>query len=522
MTLEVLREVWRRRKWLAIVVFLIAFATVGAIVTSLPNVYRSTVTVLVERHQVSEAFVRPSITGELETRLQTISQDILSRARLEALITRLGLYRDPKRQVPMELLVEKMRRDIGLELKAVDQTSGRGQTIAFALRYQGRDPQTVALVANTLASFYVAANVKLREEQAAGTAEFLRLQLEEMSKRVTEQEQRVRDYRARYVGALPEQTAANLATVERLHAQVQLNSADQLRAMDRRAVLLRQLAEARQLIQAKQADAPGTLEGTIAEIAKLKQQLTLLRQRFTDRYPEVVRLKSEIAALERTLVRTKPDAEKQPAPTAALDQTVLPIQDALGDAEREIDRFKAEERRLRRDVAVYQQRIDNAPQREQEFRELSRDYDTTKELQGSLLKRYEDARLAETMEQRQRGEQFRILDPALPARAPAAPNRLKLLFAGVLLSLGAAAGAVMLAAHLDTSFHTVDALRSMSSAPVVVSIPLIVTERDRRRQKLRFAVTTAAVTVALVFLIKAAQYLATGNEALVGLLSRGA
>jgi polysaccharide chain length determinant protein (PEP-CTERM system associated) len=453
-------------------------------------------------------------------RLQTISQEILSRARLEELIARFGLYRDPRRQVPMELLVEKMRRDIALDLKAVDQTSGRGQTIAFALRYQGHNPQTVAEVANTLASFYVAANVKLRGEQAAGTAEFLRVQLAEMSKRVAEQEQRVRDYRTRYVGELPEQTAANLATLERLHVQVQLNSADQVRAMDRRTALLKQLGETRQSTPAKPVDAGEPADPTLGDLAKLRQQLTLLRQRFTDRYPEVARIKAEIAALERTLVTVKPSPE-QPAAPAAVDTTREVIQDAVDDAENEIERFRAEERRLREQIAVYQRRIDNAPQREQEFRELARDFDTTKELHGSLLKRYEDARLAETMEQRQRGEQFRILDPALPARQPAAPNRLKLLIASIALSLGAAAAAVMLAEHFDTSFHRVEALRAIATAPVVVTIPMIMTAGGRRRHAVRFAAATAGVIVALAIVVKASGYLATADDTLVGLLTRG-
>jgi len=519
MTLDLVRDAWSRRKWLAIAVFLLAFAVIATIVRSLPNLYRSTATVLIERHQVSEAFVRPSITGELETRLQTISQDILSRARLEQLVTRLGLYPDLQRRLPMEALVERIRRDIRLDLKSVDQ-GGRGATIAFTLRYQGREPQKVALVANTLASFYVAANVKLREEQATGTADFLRAQLTDMSNRVAEQERRIKDYRARYVGELPEQSAANVATVERLHAQVHLNSADQLRAMDRRAALLRQLAEATQLAEAKQADASGTPDAMNAEIAKLKQQLTLLRLRFTDRYPEVIRLKSELATLERSRDAVKAEAGDAERP-AEVDPTILRIQDALGDADREVDRFKAEEKRLRHDIAVYQQRIERAPQRDQEFRELSRDYDTTKELQASLLKRYEDARLAESMEQRQRGEQFRILDAAIPATRPAAPNRPMLLIVGAVAALGTAAAAVMLAEHVDTSYHTVDQLREAMDTAVVASIPLIVTSGDRRRWKLRFALAVVAMTLALAVAVKASQYIATGNEMLAGVLARG-
>src|SRR2546430_2683154 len=107
--LEVAAGVWSRRKWLAAAAFPAAVPAAASIVTFLPDVYRSTATVLVERHQVSEAFVKSSVTGEVETRLQTISQEILSRGRLEELITRFDLYPDLRRRSPMEAVIEKMR-----------------------------------------------------------------------------------------------------------------------------------------------------------------------------------------------------------------------------------------------------------------------------------------------------------------------------------------------------------------------------------------------------------------------------
>ena len=505
-------EVWSRRKWLAVVVVVLVFAGTAGIAKFLPDIYRSTATVLVERHQVAETFVRSSVTGELDTRLQTISQEILSRARLVDLITRFGLYRDVRERAPIETVVEKMRRDIQLELKGVDQTTGRTVTVAFNLSYRGRDPETVAGVTNTLASFYVEENSKIRERQAAGTAQFLKVQLDETKRRLDEQDRRLNDFRTRHVGELPQQMAVNLATLERLHAQLHLGSANQLRAMDRRATVLKELAEA------DPGSGVGVPDATSARLAKLKQELLDLRRRFTDKYPDVVRVKMEIAALEREMAEAKPDAS--PAPAASADPAVLRLRAALREVGAEIEALKAEEQRLRRDIAAYQRRVENAPQREQEFKELSRDYDMTKDLYASLLKRYEDAQLAESMEQRQQGEQFRILDAALPARLPAAPNRLRLMLMGLMVSLGIAAAAVMLAEHVDTSFHTIDSLRAITKAPVLVSIPLIVSDADRRRKKWRQCLTAASVLVALALIVQASAYIARGNEQLVTMLGR--
>src|SRR2546426_1388013 len=127
--------IWSRRQWLAILVFAVPFSSAVSLVTSLPAVYESTATVLVDRQQVPEAFVRPTVTSELETRLQTISQEILSRSRLEALIARFNLYSDLRKRVAAEAVIERMRADIKLELKGREGPGGHGATIAFTISY---------------------------------------------------------------------------------------------------------------------------------------------------------------------------------------------------------------------------------------------------------------------------------------------------------------------------------------------------------------------------------------------------
>src|SRR3989475_12946661 len=175
------------------------------------------------------------------------------------------LYHDLTQRVPMEGVVEMMRRDITLVLKGVEQVSGRRATVAFDLSYRGRDPGTVAQITNTLASFYVDENSKIRERQASQTAQFLKVQLEEAKKRLDEQEARVRDFRARHAGELPQQMGVNLATVERLQGQLHLNSANQLRAMDRRAALAKETAEL------DPTAAPGSADPRATKLTKLKQ-----------------------------------------------------------------------------------------------------------------------------------------------------------------------------------------------------------------------------------------------------------
>lgn len=511
--------VWSRRKWLALIVFAAPFSAVLGVVTYLPNTYQSSARVVVERQQVPETFVQPTVTSELENRLRTISEEVISRSRLQDLITRFGLYPELKGRVPQEAIIERVRRDIRpLKLEA-GEGIGRGMwrpaTIAFTITFQGRDPQTVALVTNALASFYMEENLKVRERLTTGTAQFLKVQVEETKKRLDEQERRVSEFKRRYIGELPQQMTANLAMLERLNTQLSLNNTSLIRAIERRDALAKQLAEVDPSTPTEGPDAAST------RLARLRQELTTLTARFTDKYPEVIRVKTEIAKLERQLAEPKPEERSRPEPSAPAGPQVLRLRQLLNEQEAEIRVLKTEEKNLRTALETYQRRIENAPRREQEFQEVERDYDATKDLYRSLSKRHEEAQLAESLEQSQKGEQFRILDPAIPSHEPAAPKRSQLMMVGLVLSLGLALGAVVLAEQLDTSFHAVDDLRAFSPVPILVTIPRIVTQGDAFRRRRRERIAMGATMLGLALIFGASSFVAMGNEDLVAILSRG-
>jgi polysaccharide chain length determinant protein (PEP-CTERM system associated) len=506
--LDRLRAAWSRRKWLGILLFIVPLTALVTLVMALPDVYRSTATVLVEGQQVPEALVRSTVTSELETRLTTMSQDILSRSRLEGLINRFGLYADLRQGKSqgslMEAAIERMRQDVKLALK---ESQTKYRTIAFELSYRGRDPQTVALVTNTLASYYIEENVKARERYASGTTEFLRTQLSESKKRLDEQERKVSGLRTRYRGELPQQEHANIARLESMDSQLRLNNDNQIRLVERRDILAAQLAQARTEAGAEPDE---------VRLQRLKSELATLRIKYTDLWPDIIRLKDEIATLEKQLAQPKPKKSVEETPPTP---QVLRIQEALKSAATELGLLKAEDQRLRKEITAYQTRIDNAPQREQEFTDLTRDYETTKELYHTLLKRYEEAQIGESMEQRQKGEQFRILEPATPSYSPAAPRRSRLLLVSLALSVVLGVGAMVLAEIFDTSFHSVDDLRSFSILPVLVAIPRIVTEADARRRRSRFRLAAAAALTGLVLTAGVSYFVASDNETLTNLLS---
>src|SRR5215470_9596071 len=312
-------EAWKRRRWL---------------VTG----------VLTDRKEVAQNFVASAVTGELETRLETINQEILSRGRLQELVTRFDLYPAMRKRGSVEEAVDQMRKDIQREIRATEAAGGRPATFAFTLSFRGRDPQTVAKVTNALAALYVEENASLRKRQATGTADFLRGQVLEMKQKLDEQERRL--------GAQPRTIESDLSALERLNTRLRINSDRQLRDLDRRERLVKDM-ETSVAVSDGTPGSPGPAPETLAmRLTKLRHELADLRTRFSEKYPDVIRVRSEVAALEKR-VREEPEPapEPKPMPQAAAGPQKK-AKDPVADIDRELRALKEEELSLRNSIAM--------------------------------------------------------------------------------------------------------------------------------------------------------------------------
>jgi uncharacterized protein involved in exopolysaccharide biosynthesis len=268
-------DVWGRRKWLALMVFAGVVTFAASLAAFVPNVYRATVTFVVERQEATESLARPG--SELDLRLQTLGEKILSRARLADLIRRFNLYPEMRGQgASMEAATRQMRRDVLLVPKSAEQLGDRGGTIALALSYWGKDPVTVARVANALASSYVDENLQSRQRQAEGAVSLLKAQVDEAKERLEK------------------------------------TSDKQARLVQRQRVLTRPLVR-------PDSPAAASPDARAAQIAQLRLQLADLKTQFKDRYPDVVRLQEQIKYLQslppdRSLSTPRP---AEPPPTSA-------------------------------------------------------------------------------------------------------------------------------------------------------------------------------------------------------------
>jgi succinoglycan biosynthesis transport protein ExoP len=493
--LETILSIVRRRKWVGLIAFATVFSLAAPFSVFLPDIFRATATVIVESPEASSTFVKADVP-ELETRLVTIQQELLSRARLKTMITRLNLYPRWRPKVPLDAIADRVRRDIHVDFTGTEQARGRPTTIGLKITYIGLDPASAAAVPNALASLYVQENTKMRERQTATMAQFLKGQLDAAAQELDRHEARLNAYKKTHTGELPEQVPINLMALDRLNSQLRINSENQQKIRERTD----RLSE----ITTKTAEGPD-------ELTTYRQKLRELQTKYTDKHPEVIQTKAMIRELESQGLNESSGMASASHPSR--------MSKADRSSESELAMLRREEQSLQSEIATYDQKVKLAPRYEQELEEIENDYKTAKQSYDSIRGRYEEAQLADSLEQTKKGETFRVLDSAIVPTAPAAPNRLRLLLMATFLALVTAVGAGLVSEHIDTSFHTVGELRQFTSVPVLATIPYLTGQRKFASQALRVVLTVGAVICVCGFLAFVARHTARENTQLVWMLS---
>jgi polysaccharide chain length determinant protein (PEP-CTERM system associated) len=403
--------------------------------------------------------------------------------------------------------------------------------VSFRLSYTGAKGATVADVTNELAAFYVSQNDQIRSQEATRATGFLKAQLDATRQELDRHEGAMRQYTSQHPGELPQQVEVNLAALERLNTQLRLTGERQIKLLEDREKLSDGLAVATDVTTGDKVMVPTAPVNEHLE--RMKRDLQLLEGQFTSRHPDVVRLKTEIAAVEReqqdALVRQRQAAPKDgndsgSAAQAAGGLTAPTALDArrraIENVDAELERLKKDEVALRQNISGIEQKLEAVPERQQDFGRLTRDYSASKDLYDSLLKRYDDAQLAASMETDRQGERFRILEGAVAPSAPVAPNRLRLMIMGLFAAIAAGAAAALVAEQFDSTFHRIEDLREFTRVPVLGAVSPIATVTAGRTVRLALATASALVVIAIIVVLST--YAARGNEQLVWMLARGA
>jgi polysaccharide biosynthesis transport protein len=504
----------RRRHLHFLIPLFIAWAVVWGVSWVLPPKYQSSTLILVEQPTMPKDYVTPNISDDLQERMQSITQQILSRTRLLHIIDQYNLYAAPHSNRSPDDKVERMRKDIDIELVR----DARNQITAFNVYYTSRDPQMAQQVTGELTDLFINENLEVRQQQSEDTTKFLEDQLESARATLSDQEEKIRQFKAQHVGEMPAQLTSNLQILSGLQSQLQ-SEEDALNAAKQQHVYLQTLADQYRSLQSPGKTGDGVSAGLPAldqELDKLKAQLADLSSHYTDRHPDVRKVKEQIAKTEKmrdqllASMKTKstegatdggdsmtpPSQGADPAQASLLVQVQSQLrsnQVEVANRERSISALKAK-------LDDYQSRLNQEPIREQQLADLTRGYDQSKSNYDDLLKKKNESKMATSMELLQQGERFRIVDPpSFPGR-PDFPNRLK--FCGMGLGIGLALGIFVAGAFemMDDRVHTEMELKKLLPPAIVAEIPGILSPADEQRNQRQIWLgwATAAVVFATI------------------------
>ena len=507
-----------RCRWYLIAPLLVC-GLVGSIVAQAWHLlYKSQALILVEQQKVPEQYVTANVITNLQTRLDSMTQEILSRTRLLALIEQFNLYPRERLHVTMDEIVDSMRKNITVELV---QTAGRqGDVTGFRITYAADSPKVAQRITNELTSLFIDESMRQRTQRSTSTTEFLESELKNAQDDLATQESRLREYKLKFLGELPEQQSSNLQILSSLQAQLYAAEGALERAQQQQTYLSAMREQYKALAEPRvnqdgsvvvPGEAPKSSELVQAEtiLLDLQKQLAHARATFGKDYPDVKQLEGQIAIWKNNVKELESqrtanavsEANKKAGPLPA---TLSPAtQLSLADLESRLKALGLETAGEERDVQDIRQKIQDVqshinmtPVREQQLAEITRTYENSKAQYESLLQKKLQSELASNLEKRQQGEQFRILDPAsLPEKAE---GRVQILAAGWVVGLLLGIGLTVLREMLQTRIHEEMDVTAIESAIPVFQIPVIRTDSEERSRRLRIALEAmAAVVLAL-------------------------
>ena len=514
--LDDLKHILQRRSRLVLVVVGAAVLVAIFVAAVLPDRYESRATLLIEPQTISTKLVEPNLSEtELNSRLHLISMQILSRGRLSKVIDEFDVYPELEAEETREEIIERMRADISVVPVLSDLESRVGvrgadtEINTFQLGYRHRNRNVAAAVANRLANDFVEEHIKERAEMSGDTSEFIDAELQRVSARIADLEQKITTVKSLNVGRLPEDMPTNQNQQERLGENIRESQRELSIAESDEAFFGQQV-----LAGGSEDASPDSPERTRETLQKFIDEGRA--RGLTDKHPDIIKLQQQMEQLEAT------DEGDTEVPLSLAQENAKAQQDRSGLRARAARAELARLDGLRQEVEA---RLAETPKVAEQLAAYQREYQHLFEsYQQYSMKRLE-AGVASDMESRQKGEKFRVLEAAIPSPKPASPNRPVILMIGAVLGLLAGSGLALLAEITDLSFHDARSLQSRLGIPVLAAVPPVVLESDRlfaRTRRLRQAVAAGAVVSVVLVASLAGNWIVNGPPGpIAGLLAGG-
>ena len=505
---------WRRRWWMVGGLLLGAYAAL-VVSSRLVDTFQSEMLIQVIPQRVPDSYVQSTVTMRTEERLNALSQQVLSRTALEGLINEMNLYAKERARLPMQDVVELMRRGVRVD-PVTSSMRSEGGADAFFVRFSYSDRDVATRVTERLGGLFIDLNAKDRGQLAEATNDFLESQLAETRRQLEIQEQRLEQFRERNAGRLPTQLDSNMQAIQNTQLTIQALVESLARDRDRKLMLERLYSEAERELAAPppvrlpSPTAEKSADGTLSlppeqQLAMARERLSALLLRLTPEHPDVARAKRLIAELEARIASGAGSGGGEASDStitapvtpelAARRERVRQGRAEIDSLERQIVFKESEEKRLRDTLAMYQRRIEEIPGVESEWIALTRDYDTQQTAYKDLLAKSEQSKVAVQLERRQIGEQFRVLDPARPPVRPVGLKRLQVNLIGTAAGLFIGLALAALMELRDQTFRSSHDVHELLQLPIVAHVPYVWLDSERRRQRRMRLIASATVVV---------------------------
>jgi polysaccharide chain length determinant protein (PEP-CTERM system associated) len=457
----------RRRKWWLVLPVVASVALGALLLMVLPREYRATTTVGVEAPAVSPNIVNQSALDDQE-RLRALQQQLMSAPILARVAKEEGLGGSQDAGV-----IQRLRSGIQVLVPdPVAATSEPRRLDTFLVSYGDPSALRAQQIANRIATVFVEENSKVRAEHAEDTSEFIAGQQRASQERLSTLEAKLRSAKEAHMGQLPEQTPANLQTLSGLRQQIEANATSLRGEQDRLSMIERQMdamaqGNANLLVAPRPGTDPTAVQPPETRVMILERELAEARTAYTDKHPEVLRLEDELKA-----ARADAAAERQRPTSDRVAQLQLDPTYRQLSADHEMARLRVRELQrtetdLRRQIAVYQARVESAPVVEQTLVSLQRDYELERQQYADLASKLHAAAIAESVERNKGGEKFAVLEAAILPTTPTKPVAWRVMLISIVAGLALGAAATIAREYFDRSVHDVHDLQGEFDLPVL-------------------------------------------------------
>jgi len=549
-----LKNLFRRRKKIFIIPFLLIFVTALAVSYTLPSVYQSEATILIEGQKIPEDYVTTTTTSFVEERIQMITRQIMSRSNLMQIIEKFNLYPEIRNKANDIELLDKFKEDILLETIDTDvynRKSGRQivATTAFTLSYQGKDPDIVQKVTNKLASLYVEKDLEERESNAVSATEFFQIELEELKKKIERYEEEISKFKKVHFDELPEYSTLNIQTAAQLEKEYDriliqlralqskktylggqlngispstttvvneknmlLNPKDRLKQLriqliDLQASLSDKHPDIKRLkraIKELEAEENNSNDAAIKRqrLQEISDQLAVLKGNLGPNHPDLLKISKEARLLEHDLEMEESHPKSSQVNEEKPDNPAyLNLQAQIIAVETEMQALREEQQNVQKEIEDYRRKISNAPLVEKEFSELTRDYESAMQRYRELSDNLMRVKFARGMDESKRSTRFRILEPAYFPQKPLKPNRMAIALMGLFVAISGGLVLAVFREYTDTSIKTKDELDKLTDLPVFAVIPYVEHRSTSLVRKLIWSFAIFVILLISLFLI---------------------